>query len=184
MHPALHALESLLPLPPGSIESITLRTNPRSWAPRARNRRPTGAVTCQFNLPHAAAMLVSGVPPGPRWYEDDVLGDPHVGALRERVAVELDLRTVDAKSRDTDGVIREPPGAAEVICGGRTHGAAVGAPEGASWWEASELGDDAIREKLALMTGGEPPDGLAELVGGLADLDEVRELGRLVGGRT
>jgi 2-methylcitrate dehydratase PrpD len=181
MHPALAALTSLLPLD-GEVESILLRTNPRSSAARFRDRRPVGAVTCQFNLPHAAAMVVLGVPPGPRWYAPDVLADPRVAALRERVTVELDPRSEAAMGRIERGVIREPPGSAEVRAGGRVLHAAVGAPDGPSWWSMSELGAAELAEKLTLMTGGAPPAGLLDLVAGLERVADVHALGALLRG--
>jgi hypothetical protein len=71
--------------------SITSRIRPGReliTAPRFHDQHPEGSITCEFNYPHAVAMLALGVPPGPRWLDSAAQQEPRVQALREKVSVE------------------------------------------------------------------------------------------------
>lgn len=171
------------------IESVLLRTNPRSKAPRFHDRHPEGFVTCEFNFPHTAAMLALRVPPGPRWFDAKALADPRVQALRDKVSVEIDPRSRRLGDFAIDGVIRSMPASAVV----RARGAAYecSADAGVESWAtrgATAL-DDALRAKLADMVeplsshdpgwGGRTAQ-IEELTDGIAAVSDVRSIGALL----
>lgn len=56
--------------------------------PRFTNTQPRGFVSLQFSIPHAMAMLLMRVPPGPQWLSAELAGTSGVQALRDRVRVE------------------------------------------------------------------------------------------------
>jgi 2-methylcitrate dehydratase PrpD len=171
------------------IESVLLRTNPRSNAPRFHDRNPEGFVTCEFNFPHAAAMLALRVAPGPRWLDPEALADPVVQALRDKVSVELDPRSERLGDFAVDGVIRSMPASAVVRARGASY--ECSADSGVESWAtrgATAL-DDALQTKLADMI--EPlatrdpawdtrTGEIEELADGLAEVSDVRSIGTLL----
>lgn len=190
MQPALRALWMVLDehdLAADEIESVVLRTTTRSAAPRFREQQPRGFVTCQFNFPHAAAMLALRVPPGPRWVDEVAQSDPAVAAFRGRVEVEVDPATSTLGHDSPDRIIRDLPGGALVRARGTTFTATAAAGFGAAHDEATRLSDDELATKFREMI--EPLPGwaqrgeeLIETVMGLDRLPDVRALGGLLRG--
>jgi hypothetical protein len=83
-----------------------------------------------------------------------------------------------------DGVVRELPGGVVVRARGRTLEAHARAGLGAPWFPETRLDDAALRTKLLEMTESLAPEWgdrvreLAALVGRLAEVDDVRAVGR------
>jgi len=188
VQPALTAFARILEdeqLTADEIDSVVLRTNTKSGAPRFRAQQPEGFVTCQFNLPHPAAMLALRVPAGPRWFDEWALGAAAVRAFRSKVEVEIDPESKRAAEWMVDGLIQRIPGSAEVHARGMTYTARADAGLGAPWFDETRFTDDDLRTKLDDMTSGDPAwDGrtteLADAVFALDQLADVRELAALL----
>lgn len=192
MQPALTAYWDILQghsLEANQIESLTLRTNPRSASGRSKDKHPEGAITCQFSFPHAAAMLTLRVPAGPRWYDNATLADPRVQEFRDKVEVEIEPASVQALDAPRDKIIRRVPASAEVRANGRTYSARVDAGLGAPWSPDSRLDDDGLRAKVVDMAVPlQEQDPMwtrrireaTELVMSLEGVEDVRQLGRML----
>lgn len=192
MQSALRAFAEILrqqALEPEEIESVLLRANRRSSSPRFHDQHPEGSITCEFNYPHAVAMLALGVPPGPRWLDSAAQQEPRVQALREKVSVEIDPRTERIADLITDGTIRNMPASARVQARGETYEHSVDAGLGGPWSPETRLDDKALVTKLTSMVeplaAKEPAwlgraQPLVELLDRLPDLDDVRDLGALL----
>ena len=70
-----------------TIERIEVEVGSAIVIPRFVNTDPRTFASLQFNLPHALAMLLLKVPPGPEWLSADLARDPRVAALRAKVIV-------------------------------------------------------------------------------------------------
>ncbi|HEX4344413.1 MAG TPA: MmgE/PrpD family protein [Solirubrobacteraceae bacterium] len=192
VQPALSAFWKILDehgLQADEITAVTLRTNTRSGAPRFRQKQPEGFVTCQFNLPHPAAMLALRVPPGPRWFDDEALGGADVRAFREKVEVEIDPEALRAGEWIVDGMIQKIPGSAVVHARGTTFEQRADAPFGAPWFDETRLDDDALRRKVRDMaapliardgSAAARVDRFCDAALALEELEDVRELTRLL----
>lgn len=187
IQPALTAFSRILEhegLTADEIDSVVLRTNTKSGAARFREKQPEGFVTCQFNLPHPAAMIALGVPPGPRWFDDWALNAPEVRAFREKVDVEIEPEAQRAAEWITDGLIQRIPASAEVRANGRTFTARADAGLGAPWFDDTRLSDDDLRTKLDEMAVAEVWNGrtgaIADAVLSLEEVADVRELTALL----
>jgi 2-methylcitrate dehydratase PrpD len=192
MQSALRALECLLDehrIAPEEIESILLRTNPRSNAPRFHDTEPEGAITGEFNFPHAAAMLALRVPPGPRWLDPGTLADPRVPTLREKVSVEIDPRSERLGDFAVDGVIRKVPAGAVVHAREASFEASADAGVAGQAARGAAALDEELRAKLATMleplASHDPrwdarAGEIADLVGGLAQVPDARAVGALL----
>jgi 2-methylcitrate dehydratase PrpD len=192
VQPALSAFWRILDehgLSADEITSVTLRTNTRSGAPRFRQKHPEGFVTCQFNLPHPAAMLALRIPPGPRWFDEQALTGEQVRAFREKVEVEIDPEATRAGEWIKDGMIQKIPGSALVEARGQTFEQRADAPFGAPWFDETRLSDDDLRRKVHEMAAPlvERDPAVADRIDRFADaalsldgLGDVRELTRLL----
>jgi 2-methylcitrate dehydratase PrpD len=56
--------------------------------PRFTNTQPKGFVSLQFSIPHAMAMLLMRVSPGPQWLSAELSETSAVKAMRDRIRVE------------------------------------------------------------------------------------------------
>lgn len=150
MHPALTALTDVLartPLEPAAIVRIELATNDKSLSARFLDPDPPGEIDRAFSFPHAAAMIVLRIPPGPAWADDAIAARTDVRRIRDLVDV---VRHPEADAIDAWVVehrFRELPAGASVTAAGVTTTAQVRAGLGSPWTEATRLDDDALIEK-------------------------------------
>jgi 2-methylcitrate dehydratase PrpD len=70
---------------PRDVEAIEVEVGSAILVPRFVQQHPRTFVSLQFNLPHAMAMTLLGVPPGPRWLSLDFARQSQVAALRSVV---------------------------------------------------------------------------------------------------
>jgi 2-methylcitrate dehydratase PrpD len=164
MHPALTALarafEHAAPAP-AAIERIVLATNDKSRSAKFLDRDPPGEIDRAFSFPHAAAMLVLGIPPGPAWSDDAVAQRDDVRRIRGLVEVERHPEAGDIDTWVVDHRYRELPASAAVTVAGTTTSADVRAGLGSPWTPDTRLSDDALVEKALGMAGWPDPDGPA-----------------------
>lgn len=169
MHPAMTALDRVLrdhAVVADEIEAITLATNEKSVAAKFHDADPPGEVDLAFSFPHAASMVVLGVPPGPRWFETRWSADPTASRLRHLVRVELHPDAARYPEWIVDNQIRELPASALVVTGQGTWTAETTLGLGAPWRADTRLADEALADKfrdLALPLG-EDQDGWAATI--------------------
>jgi 2-methylcitrate dehydratase PrpD len=150
MHPALTALAGVLErsrVEPAAIERIVLATNDKSRSAKFLDPEPPGEVDRAFSFPHAAAMLVLGVPPGPAWSDDAVAARRDVRRLRAIVEVERHPEAGTIDGWIVDHRYRELPASAAVTAAGATTAAEVRAGLGSPWTPETCLTDEVLIEK-------------------------------------
>jgi len=82
-------------LKPEEITKVVVLNHHPGTLPKFRVTNPRGAIGSQFSIPHAIAMIVFGITPGPRWHSPDVVNDPEVLKLRRKVTVKLHPKAFD-----------------------------------------------------------------------------------------
>jgi len=93
----------------GEIERITVHCHAWGVSRRFANKQPDGMISCEYNHPHALAMLALGTRPGPSWYAAETLRDPAVQAFRNKVEVDLAEESLDCEKWYEDGQMRKLP---------------------------------------------------------------------------
>ena len=157
MHPPLTALQHALQQGAAgqTIERIVLETNPKSAGPRFRDPEPGGEIDRAFSLPHAAAMVVLGVPPGPRWLADETAAEPEVRRLRVRVEVRLHPASARLAEWVVDHLFRDLPARATVhLADGRVLAADARHGLGAPWSDETRLTDADLERKARELAPG------------------------------
>jgi 2-methylcitrate dehydratase PrpD len=71
-----------------SIEAMTVRSVPKLAQLPFTNSTPAKMFEAQFSLPFGIAAALLGPPPGPQWFEEDVLHGPQIQSLADRVMIE------------------------------------------------------------------------------------------------
>jgi 2-methylcitrate dehydratase PrpD len=164
MQPAITALAEVLgagPVDPAAIESIVLAVNDKCRSAKFVDPEPPGEVDRAFSLPHAAAMLVLGIPAGPAWSDDAVADREDVRRLRRLVRVERHPEAGSIDSWVVDHRYRELPASATVIVAGATATAEVRAGLGSPWSDATRLSDADLIAKARALAGWPDPAGPA-----------------------
>jgi len=77
------------------IESI------RDVADLLSTTRPAGFVDAQFSTPYAVALVLTGVPVGPGWFQYSRLHDPEILALAGKVRIRTSKLAQDAYQKDS-----------------------------------------------------------------------------------
>jgi 2-methylcitrate dehydratase PrpD len=184
MNPPLTALAGILERhrpAPDAIGRITLETNPKSAGSKFRDQEPPGEIDRAFSLPHAAAMLVLGVTPGPRWLGDDAAADPRVGRLRSVVEVALHPDASRLAEWVVDHGFRDLPARAtvELTDGARLVGEArfgLGAP----WSDETRLSDADLEAKARELAADALGDDALAWIREARTQPSVRDLTRLL----
>lgn len=176
-------------LGPDDIAQVTIRTNSRSFGRRFHEQSPHGEVERSFSFPHAIAMMLLDVAPGPRWTDDDLADDPVVVALRQRVTVELHPDAGDYRAHLTDSIVRRMPAGVLVhTTGGDTLDLDVVHAMGNPWDDTTRPSLDDLLAKFRVMTErvGRGPgwsrqvDELVDLLVHLDDVGNVADLAALL----
>ena len=187
MHPPLTALHVLLAAhrpDVAAIDRIVLETNPKSAGARFRDPEPLGEIDRAFSLPHAAAMITLGVPPGPRWLADDVAKEPAVRRLRAQIEVRLHQDAGRLAEWVVDHGFRDLPARATVhLADGRVLAADVRHGLGAPWSDETRLSDADLEQKAHELAGRSAGPGLEQAIAWIhdaADEPRVRDLTRIL----
>jgi 2-methylcitrate dehydratase PrpD len=75
------------PIDAASIDRIEVEAGSAILVPRFTNPDPSTFVSLQFNMPHAAAMLLLQIPVGPDWLSTELAAREDVAALRRKVTM-------------------------------------------------------------------------------------------------
>ncbi len=105
------------------IESVVATVGFAATSKRFANPDPQGFTSFQFSIPHAVAMTLLKVPPGPAWLSSELAAQPAVRRLRERIAVTEHHRSWTFPDfRDTSpGAIRRMSSGIRVTVAGVEH---------------------------------------------------------------
>ena len=114
---ALKGLVEAEGLSPADIEAMVVEVVPAIALPRFANITPATFVARQFSLPHAAAMLLLGLPPSAAWLSPQVAAHPVVRSLCEKIALRVYEGEEDLATR---------PCAVQVRANGRIYAAGPG----------------------------------------------------------
>lgn len=142
------------------ITSIEVEVGSAILVPRFLQQHPRTFVSLQFNLAHAMAMTVLGIPPGPKWLSTEFAAQPQVVALRELVTASQHRVPWPPKSRARACSVR-------LMAAGRTWFAESLPAEG----DPQPVWDDdwAIRKFLTLVQAPEA-QRIVDAVMNIADL--------------
>ena len=145
-----------------------------------------------FSLPHSAAMMLLGIPPGPAWFDPALVHREDVAALRRKVSVSLEPSVQDpaawgnvAAWGKVDGQMKVPSRAA-IHVGGQIFEASSDFALGDCWSDRHRFTSDDVTEKFKTLAGSVAPQSGAwrEHVGELAQrfrrLDEVESVADLL----
>ena len=155
MHPAITALARVLEevaVDPAEIDSIELATTDKSLGPMFHAAEPAGEIERAFSLPHAAAMIVLGIPAGRGWSDAAVAARDEVRRLRASVHVERHPDADAVSDGVVDHQIRTLPGRAVIRIRGREYSASVLGGLGSPWAEDTRLDDASLVVKFREMT--------------------------------
>ncbi|MBI2907454.1 MAG: MmgE/PrpD family protein [Chloroflexi bacterium] len=128
------------------IQKIAVKTTPRGAV--GANKNPVGMVSCEFNQPHAMAMGALGIRRGPLWYAPETMSDPRVRALREKVDVALEPKTVEARSWPLEDRIRKWPTSLVITAKGKTFEGYTEYTKGDPWSKETYFTDEDIQAKF------------------------------------
>jgi 2-methylcitrate dehydratase PrpD len=89
-HTAIEAAEQAVEsgLRPADLKTVTLQTFERAM--QLRSPEPANFADGPFCLPYVVALALSGVEPGPWWYDDARLHDAEIIALARRITLRVD----------------------------------------------------------------------------------------------
>ena len=143
IHPTLDAIDSFIRrygLEPEDIAQVDV------WSMTDISKlfnvvEPKNLVDAQFSLPYCAAMVILGIPPGPKWFDEDLFRDETVLSVGSRVKAHADSRFDHIFHNDNRRISAR---VAVTTTGGVRYEETVAAPQDTSMFPVSE---DAIIEK-------------------------------------
>lgn len=178
------------------IEAIDVRMSPAAYRSNffrnpAREIEPDSVAPLNggFNIPYAIAVALLGVPPGPRWYDAHLLGDPDVWALAHRITTApdpvLDEEWRQELERHPGGQIRRTRGSLTIRARGQEHVIESDFALGDPWQEDTRADWSFVERKFADFCDGIVPAGqqkeLLEVVRCIEDVEDVAtDLGPLL----
>jgi len=183
MHP-LTALDILLrkhKILPHEVEKVTIRGG--LAYPNFFNQSPKTESDAAFSVPHCAAMLILGVPPGPEWQTPENLISARVAELRSKITLEIDpavARVISAQIMKFPGIIFEAPTTVELNARGRTFTESVKYHLGNNPWSVEmTMTDEQLEEKFRVNSASVLPAStvwrhrVEEIIGACRDLENI-----------
>jgi len=153
-HPicALRKLRAMEHFKLDEIEEIVLGVNLGRLSRRHLNPEPTTFVSRQFSFPHAVAMFLLDVPPGPSWGAERWASDPTVRELRSKIKFTDYPRAATFAQFFVRGQFRQLPCSVEVRFKGKSVRTDVEFAWGDPWLEETRFSDDDIVAKFRRVT--------------------------------
>ena len=124
------------------------------YAPIFFVRHPQGPVSMQFSAAHSLANAAFRVTPGPKWQYPESVNDPKMEEFRNKVAIELDSRTLEVMAQDLAGELpKQPirvPTTVEVMARGKVYRESVEYAKGdpPAWVEGMAMSDEELKDKF------------------------------------
>ena len=154
------------------VDAVRVTGNPWMMEPRFLQRRPETLMGAQYSLPFTLSVALTRGLDDPRAMSDEVLTDPEVRALAERV----ELREDGSRFSRSGG----PSAELSVTVKGETHAIVVSDWKGAP---GNPCTFDDAAEKLRRYAGGVPPDRVEEIIERVAGIErepDAAALARLI----
>lgn len=136
----------------GDIEKIVVGVNAAKLSQRLLNPEPPTFVARLFSFPHAIAMFLLDVSPGPAWASGRWASDPTAKELRSKVKFVDYPRAATSPQYFVRGQFRQLPCYVEVRFKGKTVRAEVDFAWGDPWSDVTRFSDDDIIAKFREIT--------------------------------
>lgn len=176
------------------IEHIEVRLNPMALAlplfkePASRidGNDHCAPLNGEFNIPYIMALVVLGVPPGPRWHQKEMFENPKVLDFMKRVTTAPDPAAVAEATRaireERIGRFRKSGGSITVKARGNEYVLQTEYSRGDPWTPETRVTWDMIAEKFHNFCDGMlTPAQMKRLMGNARNLEEVEDVSRLLG---
>ena len=135
------------------IEKVVVKGS-MMYAPIFHVRHPQTPVNMQFSAAHSLANAAFRVTPGPKWQYPESVNDPKMKEFRDKVAIELNSKTLEVMAQDLAG---EPPKqpirvptTVEVTARGNVYRESVEYAKGdpPAWVEGMAMSDEELKNKF------------------------------------
>ncbi|MGE0719966.1 MAG: MmgE/PrpD family protein [Alphaproteobacteria bacterium] len=185
IHYPLTAFEQLLEaeaIRPDEIDAVTAEVGFAAMSARFVSREPKTFASYQFSIPHAFAMVMMGVPPGPDWLSRDLADDPRTVAARAKVSVERHPRdwTFGDFRADGETPVRLMSSGVRVTARGREYRAVTDFAFGDSYHPPMRWGDTEILAKFRALVPTGPAETIIDVAGRLEATDDLGPLLRAI----
>ncbi len=135
------------------IEKVVVKGS-MMYAPIFFVRHPQEPVSMQFSAAHSLANAAFRVTPGPKWQYPESVNDPKMKEFRNKVAIELDSKTLEVMAQDLAGELpKQPirvPTTVEVMARGKVYRESVEYAKGdpPAWVEGMAMSDEELKDKF------------------------------------
>ena len=176
------------------IEHIEVRLNPMALAlplfkePASRidGNDHCAPLNGEFNIPYIMALVVLGVPPGPRWHQKEMFENPRILDFMKRVTTAPDPAAVAEATRaireERIGRFRKSGGSITVKARGKEYDLQTEYSRGDPWTPETRVTWDMISEKFHNFCDGMmTPARMKKLLGNAKNLENIEDVSRLLG---
>ena len=118
-----------------------------------------------FSVPHSVAMVLMGVPAGPKWFDPTLVYDTKVAELRRKVKIYLNPELENAKTwgnyqcwGQAGAALKVPSRVVVTTCDGDTLEGYTEYALGDGWNEMVCLSDETLKEKFVTVASAADPD--------------------------
>ncbi len=189
IHHSLTAFDRLITkykIKPEEIAKITVKGF--FYLPHFFVTDPKGAIGSQFSVPHALAMLIFRVPPGPQWHALENVEDEKVKEFRKKVKVEVDDRMDDyikPQLLEKPRILKRIPTTVEIVTRDKAFSEQVEYAMGDPWSDEFKLNDDDIKNKFRNNTSSYMPmsykwrNTIEEIINGCLNLEKISNINEL-----
>lgn len=167
-------------LRPEEIEVIEICGFGNYTVPPWNTYTPRNMFEAQFSLAYAAALVATGVPPGPLWYEEERLCEPAIAELARRVKATPNPEVTKRVAAAWPEPVREVPTVVTIRARGCSFTVEDCFARGDGFAPTHRLDDEALVRKFRGNTEAVlPPHAIDALVQAVFDLERAESLGTL-----
>ncbi|MFC2018993.1 MmgE/PrpD family protein [Chloroflexota bacterium] len=177
---------------PQEVEKVTIKGS-YMWTPRFKDPDPKLPANTQFNAPHALAMAIFKIPPGPDWHKPEIVDSPAVRDFRKKVSIEISRevmnQSITTQVSGPTGAIKEIPTTVEIVARGQTFTASTRYAKGDPWSDETIMTDDELKGKFRINSVGvltcschwrEQIEQIIDTIFSLEELTDLDHLTRLL----
>lgn len=187
MHYPMTAMRQLLrqhEVDPAQVQEVVVETNACAMSQRFLNPEPVNFTSRQFSYPHAVAMMLVDVPPGPGWLSSESDDLPHVRRLRHATRiVEHPRGSAFLKDMEASGdrIVRYMPSAVVVkTINGDSYRVDEELAWGDPWHAHTRWGDEEIAQKVRGFLPAAAADELLDKIDRLEEQPDVEFLAQVL----
>jgi len=175
------------------IESIDLKLNPMALALpvfKEPAKKIDGNDHCapfngEFNLPYIMALVVQGIPPGPRWHRKEMYENPKIIEFMKRVKTSPDpaaaIEAARAIKEERIGRFRKSGGSIVVKARGKEYVLTADYSKGDPWTPETKVTWDMIHEKFENFCGDiMTPAQMKKFFKDAQNLDDLKDMSSLL----